>query len=229
MLPSSCGLAGSRGRFSGGVFINIYLIMKRPKKDAYIEAIHSLLVKRGVESLKMEDIAENIGVTKMTLYNNFRDKEALLEEILSYRGRHYFSFMSQIGGENLNAVQMLIKVLEFQSSHPMPDSVLFYRTFKRCYPEIFERHIVQLKDTMASFIKDNISQGVREGIYRDDFDPDDIITYIMGTMNDMFTGWVGGDKEALDLNMTHRQFINYHIRGVANEKGLEILKEELSR
>ncbi len=51
----------------------------------------------------------------------------------------------------------------------------------------------------------------------------------MGTMNDMFTGWVGGDKEGLDLNMTHRQFINYHIRGVANEKGLKILDEELKK
>ena len=203
--------------------------MKKSKKDIYIEAIHSLFEKRGVESLKMEEIAEKIGVTKMTLYNNFKDKEALLEEILSFRGRHYFSFMSRIGGDNLNAVQMLIKVLEFQSNHPMPDSVLFFRSFKKCYPDIFERHIVQLKDTMASFIKDNIIQGMREGIYRDDFDPDDIITYIMGTMNDMFTGWVGGDKEGLDLNMTHRQFINYHIRGVANEKGLKILDEELKK
>ncbi len=34
----------------------------------------------------MEEIAEKIGVTKMTLYNNFKDKEALLEEILSFRG-----------------------------------------------------------------------------------------------------------------------------------------------
>ena len=203
--------------------------MKKSKKDIYIEAIHSLFEKRGVESLKMEEIAEKIGVTKMTLYNNFKDKEALLEEILSFRGRHYFSFMSRIGGDNLNAVQMLIKVLEFQSNHPMPDSVLFYRTFKKCYPDIFERHIVQLKDTMASFIKDNIIQGMREGIYRDDFDPDDIITYIMGTMNDMFTGWVGGDKEGLDLNMPPRQFINSHIRGVANEKGLKILDEELKK
>ncbi len=203
--------------------------MKRSKRDIYIEEIHALLEKRGVESLKMEDIAEKIGVTKMTLYNNFRDKEALLEEILSFRCRRYFSFMSRIEGDDLNAVQMLIKVLEFQSSHPMPDSALLYRTFKKCYPEIFARHIVQLKETMASFIKDNITQGVREGIYRDDFDPDDIITYIMGTMNDMFTGWVGGDKDALDLNMTHRQFINYHIRGVANERGLKILEEELKR
>lgn len=203
--------------------------MKKTKKDIYIEAIHTLFERKGGESLKMDEIAEKIGVTKMTLYNNFKDKETLLEEVLSFRCRRYFSFMSPLAGEKLNAVSMLIKVMEFQEQNPMPHSASFYRTFRNTYPEIYDRHLEHLKNIMASFIKDNIDHGVREGIYRDDFDKDAIITYVMGTMNDMFTGWISGVKDNLNLNLTHRQFINYHIRGVANEKGLKILEEELAK
>ncbi len=203
--------------------------MKKTKKEIYIEAIYNLLEQRGVEALRMDDLAESIGVTKMTLYNNFKDKETLLEDILTYRTRIYFSYMSQQPSENMNAIEVLIKVLEFQRKHPIPHSVIFYRTFKSEYPDLYEKHLMHLKEMMASFIKRNIEQGVREGIYRSDFNPDDIMNYIMGTMNDMFCGWVEGVKDNLNLNITHRQFINYHIRGVANEKGLKILEQELQK
>lgn len=198
------------------------------KKDKYLEKIHTLFIENGVGGLKMEEIAEKIGTTKMTLYNNFSDKETLLREILSYRGRLYYSFFGGLKNEKLNAVEMLIKVLKFQEDNPMPSSAIFYKSFKDFYPEIYSSHQQQLKSMMGMFIKMNIEQGRKEGIYREDFNSEEIITYIMGTMDAVFGSWVGGQGVELNLNFTHKQFINYHIRGVANEKGLKILEDILS-
>lgn len=197
------------------------------KKDKYLEKIHTLFIECGVGGLKMEEIADKIGITKMTLYNNFSDKETLLREILSYRGRLYYSFFGGLKKEKLNAVEMLIKVLKFQEENPMPNSAIFYKSFKDFYPDRYNPHQQQLKSMMAMFIKMNIEQGRREAIYRDDFNSEEIITYIMGTMDAVFGSWVGGQGVELNLNFTHKQFINYHIRGVANEKGLKILEDIL--
>lgn len=194
------------------------------KRDLYLEKIHNLFIRLGVDGLTMEDIANHIGVTKMTLYNNFKDKDNLINEILIYRKNAHLSYMHSFEGKNLNAVEMLIAVLEFQKNNPLPTSHLFYKSIKDSYPQQFKILQANARRNMEMFIKHNIYQGINEGIYRNDFNSESIISYIMATMDSVLNHWVLDNRE-VNLNLTHEQFINYHIRGIANEKGVKILEK----
>jgi TetR/AcrR family transcriptional regulator, mexJK operon transcriptional repressor len=52
------------------------------KRAAIIRAAHQLFFKRGLESVKIEEIAACADVSKMTLYANFPDKVALFEAVV---------------------------------------------------------------------------------------------------------------------------------------------------
>lgn len=55
----------------------------RRSRAAAVSAARSLFLQQGYGGTTMEDIAELAGLTKRTLYNNYRDKASLFEEIVS--------------------------------------------------------------------------------------------------------------------------------------------------
>jgi TetR/AcrR family transcriptional regulator, mexJK operon transcriptional repressor len=52
------------------------------KRAAIIEAARALMFARGVEAVTMEDIASRAGVSKVTVYNHFGDKEIVFEAVV---------------------------------------------------------------------------------------------------------------------------------------------------
>lgn len=194
------------------------------KRDTYLEKIHALFIEHGVGDLTMEEIAKQIGVTKMTLYNNFKDKDNLINKVLIYRKNCHISYMTERSSGDKNAIDMLISVLEFQKNNPLPTSQIFYKSLKDNYPVQFFHLQEMSRKNMEKFIRDNMIQGVEEGIYRSDFDIDQIISYIITTMGSTLNQWVKKNRD-VNLNLTHEQFINYHIRGIANDKGIKILEK----
>jgi len=52
------------------------------KKDAIIERSSQIFFKFGLSKISMDELADQIGISKKTIYNNFGSKENLMEEII---------------------------------------------------------------------------------------------------------------------------------------------------
>lgn len=52
--------------------------MRARKADEVLDAARSVFLQRGFDSATVEEVAAQAGVSKATVYSNFRDKEALL-------------------------------------------------------------------------------------------------------------------------------------------------------
>jgi len=75
---------------------------------------------------------------------------------------------------------------------------------------------------------ENIRKGIREGLFRDDIDVD-------FTSRIYFTGLTGVKDTDIfpstnyEINAVNKQFIEYHIRSIATEKGLKTLKTAIEK
>ncbi|QEN04439.1 TetR/AcrR family transcriptional regulator [Thiospirochaeta perfilievii] len=52
------------------------------KKDAILERSSQIFFKFGLSKISMDELADQIGISKKTIYNNFGSKENLMEEII---------------------------------------------------------------------------------------------------------------------------------------------------
>ena len=52
--------------------------MTPPQKERIIDQAMHMFVSQGIKSVRMDDIAQQLGVSKRTLYELFGDKEGLL-------------------------------------------------------------------------------------------------------------------------------------------------------
>jgi TetR/AcrR family transcriptional repressor of mexJK operon len=55
------------------------------KLEAILDAAYDLFLDRGIAATPMDLVAERAGVSKMTVYANFRDKPALLTAVMDHR------------------------------------------------------------------------------------------------------------------------------------------------
>lgn len=193
------------------------------KRRVYLEAIYRICLVKGFKDLKIDDIAEEIGITKMTLYNNFDNKDEIIKSVLSYRSNKYIEFIGSMDQSKNNAIDDLMAVLAFQDEFPLPEIPTFYLSFLKAYPRVYRLYKAKLRRILKLFIINNIKKGVEEGIYLSDINSDNIANFAINTMDNMIDKWLNKEVH-LDLKTTHEHIITYHIRGIANQRGLKILE-----
>lgn len=193
------------------------------KKSRYLKQIYAIFTEYGVKSFTLDEIASKIGITKMTLYNNFKSKDTLMNDIISYRENAFSEYINSLGAGDSSAIDMLIKVLMFQKDTPHPNSMIFYQSLRQSYPDLYTRYMDNFKMTLKNYIEENLRRGIDEGIYITTLNPEAISGYILAAMDGMMSGGVSGASE-LDLNRVHHDMIIYHLRGIVNEKGAQQLK-----
>lgn len=200
---------------------NLFCIIIMTRREKYLEKIYALFSSESIDGLTISDIAEKIGVTKMTLYNNFKDKNELVVSVINYRSLRYIEYIGRQNNKDANAIDELKRVLEFQHQNPLPMVPHLYRALQSNYPEQFKQHEERFRVSLKNFIEQNIIRGQREDIYRSDVNAEEIASYLIMTMDNMINSTVKNGLE-VDLNQVHKNIIKYHIRGIANEKGLKI-------
>ena len=174
----------------------------------------------------MEEIAEKIGITKMTIYNNFSNKETLYKAIISHRSNKFLDFICNAPRKHSNAIEELMGVLIFQQHNPLPEMPIYYVSFLKSNPRVFNLYKAKFRRMLKIFVANNIVRGINEGIYISTIDSEQIANFTISTMDNMMDKWLKGDAQ-MNLNKTHEHIIHYHIRGVANSAGIKLMEHYL--
>lgn len=85
--------------------------MTPPQKERIIDQAMHMFVSQGIKSVRMDDIAQQLGVSKRTLYEMFGDKEGLLYlamERYSERNRQRWNELTADARNVLEAMFMVL-------------------------------------------------------------------------------------------------------------------------
>lgn len=150
------------------------------------KAARELIVEKGVEGLRTRDIAERVGINVATLHYHVPTKEALIELVaeslqLFFRGQSIARPRAHLTARE----KMDLEFVDFRE-------VVFERPeIMLVFSELMERArrderiaeaILPIKKKWRQMLVDLLSEGVSEGAYRQDLDPDAFATVLMSTM-----------------------------------------------
>ena len=185
-------------------------------------------MRLGIKSLTMDDISRHLGISKKTLYQHVSDKKELVREGMKYMIAHEKEMLCDALDNSETAIDELIGVTKCVSSEigEMHPSVIF--DMQKYHPDAWKLMIDHKNGFIQNMMLENIKRGMKEGLYRDNLNPE-VITYIyMG----MVEGMLNADNpltKKMSLDELHTEVIRYHIKGIANDKGLAYLKEALKK
>jgi len=193
-----------------------------------LNKVGELYNKYGIKSVTMDDVAKELGISKKTLYLHVENKNDLVSKVLEYQMNLKNCSFNNILEKNLNAIEELLEVGAYivKSLNDYNSSTLY--DLKKYYPELSYKFHGLRKDRMYNAIIGNIEKGKKEGIYRLDMDNEIIAKIQTSRFIHMSSGEFFEKDEMLKPKTVMELFI-YHIRGIANNKGIEVLEKTLEK
>ncbi len=195
------------------------------KKKEIIKETAKLYFKYGIRSVTMDDIAQELSMSKKTLYQYFTDKTSLVDSVVEYFGTK--TDLSHCGeGEGLNAIEKHHYMYKKISSLILNTNESFEYDMHKYYPVQFKKMIKYRRNTMFDKMKLDLKQGIDEGFFRSDINIEKVVILNMMRIESM------KDNEILEkynykLIDVLDEFFKYHLYAIATEKGINEYKRIL--
>ena len=140
--------------------------MKNGKEEKILKAAEKVFVKKGFFPTRIDDIAEEAGVAKGTIYLYFPDKQSIYVSLLDNRLSKMIDFLGKIGDEKIKAAAKLEKIFnvlfDILSDAKGMISLVTIENINLT-TEIMERLRVKTKHKFSQLI-DFLAKIIREGI-----------------------------------------------------------------
>jgi TetR/AcrR family transcriptional regulator, cholesterol catabolism regulator len=186
--------------------------------------IAEIFLRYGIRSVSMDDLSQQLGISKKTLYQYFRDKEDLVNKVINYLMIHQEKGMEEpLQAEGYNAIEQLFLMSRFLTDYLSMVNPALPFDLKKYYPEIWKNVVDFKKQTIYRNFLQNMEKGISEGLYRKEINLR-IIANIYVNNLEMFTP----DNENMrehSFKEVFRSLFIYHIRGIASTSGLQYLEE----
>jgi len=197
------------------------------KTKEILSRVIVLFRKYGIKSVTMDDIAGELGISKKTLYHHFSDKDEMLKRIVELDMEQTVSCFESMKKEGTNAIEELFEVNRAILLVIKRYSPPFEYDLKKYYPDVYQNILKSKRKRMYEGILENIKRGKSENLYREDLN-EELIALLQVSRMDSFHDEELFKEEFL-TGKTFKDLFIYHIRGIANEKGIRFLEENLHR
>ncbi len=186
-----------------------------------VEVAADMFIAQGIKSVRMDDIASQMGISKRTLYEAVGDKERLLYMTVEALAERNDKRWLEIRASSENVLDALFKIITELSK----GDDAFKRmmdTLRKFYPSVYqrwrERGAVQNR---IKFVK-MLEQGVSEGLFNSNFNFELAVSTIQ------YMGWGLGNQEVqLPEDITRKeafiQIVVTFFRGLSTPKGIEVI------
>lgn len=130
-----------------------------------------LFRKYGIRGVTMDDIARQIGVSKKTIYQFFPDKDELIMAVTRFNlDANENEVKCCSGMEADNAVDEMIKAIDSLTNMMQGYNPVMFYDLQKYHPKAWQL-FADFKNTfLFNTILANLERGIREGLYRNDFD-----------------------------------------------------------
>lgn len=192
-----------------------------------LEKVSELYIKYGIKSITMDDVASHLSISKKTLYKYVSDKDDLVGKVIDIQIEVLRSEMECKCNTGLNAIEELLivsKMINYKMKNMNPGTVY---DLKKYYPEHYTRLLNARREKMHSNIINNIRKGKEEGLYRNDLDENIIAKLQISRIENIIDSDFFSVEEFTSDKFFQEIFV-YHIRGIANEKGIDFLENKLA-
>jgi len=184
-----------------------------------VSAARRHFLSHGFRSVTMDDLAEELGMSKKTLYASFSGKTDLLRAVLLDKFRSIETDLERIASAaSTNVLDSLHQLLACVQRHAEEIQPPFVRDIRREAPEMFQLVQSRRRDVIQRYFGKIFDDGRRSGIFRKDIPTRLMIEVLLGA-----TEAIMNPPKMAELGLTPKSgflaIITIVLEGVLMEKG----------
>jgi len=196
------------------------------EKSNMLNRVCNLYNNFGIKSITMDDVSRELGISKKTLYEHFKDKDDLVSQVFEFERENVLKKLCEAVSSAQNAIHELFLINKYFSDKIKNFNPNVDFDLKKYHYKVYEKHKAKVIENMFSYILANLNKGIKEKLYRNDFNPEFIARLHVSRIISIQHSGVFTREELLEKS-THRELIIYHVRGIATIEGIKVLEKEL--
>jgi AcrR family transcriptional regulator len=193
-------------------------------KERILSKADELFCRYGIRSVTMDEIANQLGISKKTIYLSFADKDELVLEVFNALMNENKRQCLQDRQEAENAVHEIFLAMDMTEDmlKAMNASVLF--DLEKYHPETYKKFKVYKNDFLYNVISGNLKRGIQEELYRADINVDVITRMRLSTIMLAMSMEVFPSGKYKPLDVEHEILIHF-LYGIATSKGIKLIQK----
>lgn len=196
-------------------------------KDKIVSGSSKLFFKYGIRNITMDAIAGDLGISKRTIYDNFKDKDELLKYCFEANTLKQNKVVDEILNNSENLIEALIKIIKHNVNNLKLVNPIFFFDIKKYYSKLFELKIKKNNEKNINRITDILNKGIREKIFRSEINVEIVALLILEQYKLLGNQEIFPDTKFSKAEVFENISINF-IRGIATEKGLLLVEKYTS-
>ena len=195
-------------------------------KDIILKKTGERFLKLGFKSVTMDDIADELAISKKTIYKYFNNKQDLVEQTVTHIHEACLCAIDGVCNVGFNAIHENFEVKKvFKDLLKSNDDSPMYQ-LKKYYPKIYEKVMSKEFLMFQECISKNIEKGIDEGLYRKDINKSVVtrlyFALVMAVHDENLFKYNKNTINKLEIDV-----LEYHTRAIATDKGIKELEKQL--
>ena len=205
-------------------FAAVYLTrqnMDLEVKDRIVERAVVLFAENGIKGITMDDLSQQLGMSKRTIYEYFSGKKELVNECILHFEYFRDKKTKEIFDSSENMFEALLKLYQESLINMQKINKNFFYDIKKYFPEINKRHLQKREEKMekaAQFFK----EGIELGMIRNDLNVE-VLSALVEEVNLLLFENNSFLLRKFSFFDIHRTLFLTFLRGIATDKGLSII------
>lgn len=191
-------------------------------KQRIIEEAAIMFRTYGIRSVTMDMLANQMGISKRTIYEVFRDKDELLKGVLKWMILKQKEVMSNMVSESENVIEAIFRMLRIMSDHFQKMSPAFQMDIKRFHSDILGQFDEQNNLPYYGSNSEILKRGIAEGVFREDIDIEITNKCLLEVAKMSNDKDVFPPDDYINKDVIRNFYINY-LRGISTQKGLDLI------
>jgi len=193
-------------------------------KEQILEKAREMFLVHGFKSVTMDDLANEMAISKKTIYSHFENKTQLVKEA----SLNIFWIISNgidgICALELNPIEELYEIKKFVLHHLKDEKSSPQYQLQKYYPKIYEELRKRHFNVMGECIIRNVKKGMELGIYRANLNIDFVFRIYFSGVTSI------KDQQIFPENLFTAKglmddYLEYHLRGIVTPEGRKILNK----
>ena len=182
-----------------------------------------LFRRHGIRSITMDDIAKHLGVSKKTIYQHYPDKDELVLAVTKHNINRHCVVMEQCTGlASPDAIGEMYSVNQNMGEMIRSFNPIMFYDLQKYHPKAWFEFRTFRNEFIKVKIVENMDRGIREGIYRNDFDINILARMRLEQVDMTFNYEIYPPSDFLFIDVM-QTLTQHFLHGLVNEKGLALI------
>ena len=195
--------------------------MSEETREYIISKAQTLFYRYGIRSITMDFIASELGMSKRTLYENFKNKDALIFACMERDRQQQEREICQIFSSKTNTIEKLVRCYNRIIYYIKQTSRSFQLDIEHMRSKVSEE-ADKYREKQFHYIRTILQTGVEEGLVRSDLNLD-----IATSLHNSQLMWIRKVKNTHADEMNHGEILEVYTKiflyGIVTDKGRKVL------